>query len=116
MLTKCEANMSILKFFRPVNSLPTAEQTGLPEHTVCFVKHAVKRMLEKENCQQGEDLGSGRKCKYTMTFTAEDCAKVVKYAAENGVAKAQKHFKQLNISESTVHYFTIVIPQFLNYN
>ena len=45
------------------------------------------------------------KRKYTMSFTAEDRAKVGKYAAENGVAMARKHFKQLNLSESTVHYF-----------
>ena len=40
-----------------------------------------------------------------MTFTAEDRAKVGKYAVENGVARVQKHFKQLNLSESTVCYF-----------
>ena len=62
-------------------------------------------MLEKEKCQQGEDLSSGRKCKYTMTFITEDCAKVGKYTTENGIAKMQKHFKQLNLSKSTVCYF-----------
>ena len=40
-----------------------------------------------------------------VSFTAEDCIKVGKYAAENGVAMVQKHFKQLNLSESTVCYF-----------
>ena len=40
-----------------------------------------------------------------MSFTAEDHAKLGKYAAENGVAMAQKHFKQLNLIESTVRYF-----------
>ena len=44
------------------------------------------------------------KRKYT-SFTAEDRAKVGKYASENGVAMARKHFKQLNLSESTVGYF-----------
>ena len=42
------------------------------------------------------------KQKYTMTFSAEDHAKVGNYAAENGVTMAQKHFKQLNLSETTV--------------
>ena len=71
MLTKCEAYMSILKFFKPVNSLPTAKQTGLLEHAVCSANYAIERMLEKEKCQQGEDLSSGHKHKYTMTFTAD---------------------------------------------
>ena len=45
---------------------------------------------------QRKEPAGGRK--YTTTFTAEDRAKVGKYAAENGVAKAQRHFKQLNLS------------------
>ena len=88
MFAKCEANMSILKFFKLVNTLPTTEQIGLSEYAVCSANHAIERMLEKQNCQQGEDLSSSRKRKYTMTFTAENRAKVGKHAAENGVAKA----------------------------
>ena len=30
--------MSLLKFFKPVNRLPSAEQTGLPEHAVSSAK------------------------------------------------------------------------------
>jgi len=40
-----------------------------------------------------------------MSFTVEDCAKAAKYAAQSSVAVAQKHFQQLNLSESTAHYF-----------
>lgn len=41
-----------------------------------------------------------------MTFTAEDRAKVGKYIRSgNGAAKAQRHYKELNLSESTVRYF-----------
>ena len=40
-----------------------------------------------------------------MTFTAEDCAKNGRYAACNVVAEACKHFKKLNIDESTVRHF-----------
>ena len=97
--------MSLLKYFKPGNALPTVEQTELPNHAVCSANHAVERMLEKEKCEQGEDSSGSRKCKYTMSFTAENRAKVGKYAAENGVAMARKHFKQLNLSESTVGYF-----------
>ena len=93
------SSLSILKFFKPVNSLPTAEQTKLLKHAVCSVNHAVKRMLEKDNCQQGN--ASTRK-----TFTVKDCANYV----ENGVAKAHKHFEQLNL------HIVLVIPQFLNHN
>jgi len=35
----------------------------------------------------------------------EDCAKAAKYAAQSSVAVARKHFQQLNLSESTAHYF-----------
>ena len=52
-----------------------------------------------------EDPSGSRKQKYMTSFTAEDHAKLGKYAAENGVAMAQKHFKQLNLIESTVRYF-----------
>ena len=58
MFAKCEANISILKFFKLVNSLPTTEQIGLSEYGVCSANHVVERMLEKQNCQQGEDLSS----------------------------------------------------------
>ena len=81
-----------------VLTLPTAEQTGLPEQTVSFANHAVKSALERE-------ASGRRKWKYTMTFTVEDHAKSVKCAVNNGVAVAQKHFKEPNLSESTVCYF-----------
>jgi hypothetical protein len=87
-----------MSFFKPVSgSLPTAEQTGLPENAVHSANHAVQNMMEKEP--------TGGRRKYMTTFNAEDRAKVGKYAAENGVAKAQRHFKQLDLSESTVCYF-----------
>ena len=84
--------MSLFKFLKPLSDrLPTAEETSLPENAVRSANNAVQNMQ--------------RKRKYTTTFTAEDRAKVGKYAAENGVAKAQRHFKQLNLSESTIRYF-----------
>ena len=45
------------------------------------------------------------RCKFTTSFIAEVRAKVGKYAAENGIAKAQRYFKELKLSESTVRYF-----------
>ena len=38
-----------------------------------------------------------------LTFTPEDRAKVGKYAAQNEIAKTQKNFRKLNLSENTVH-------------
>ena len=82
--------MSLFKFLKPLSGrLPTAEETSLPENAVRSANNAVQNMQRKEPA-------GGRK--YTTTFTAEDRAKVGKYAAENGVAKAQRHFKQLNLS------------------
>ena len=74
--------MSLLKRFKPVSgSLPTAEWIGLAVHSA---NHAVN-MLEKEP--------SSVRTTYAYNFTAEDRATVGKYAAENGVAKAQRYFK-----------------------
>ena len=58
-------------------------------------------MLEK--AREKEPTHGPRK--YTTNFTAEDRAKVGKYAAENGIAKAQRPFKELKLSESTIRYF-----------
>ena len=77
--------MSLFKFLKPLSGrLPTAEETSLPENAVRSANNAVQNM----------EPAGGRK--YTTTFTAEDRAKVGKYAAENGVAKAQRHFKLEN--------------------
>ena len=76
--------MSLFKFLKPLSGrLPTAEETSLPENAVRSANNAVQNMQRKEPA-------GGRK--YTTTFTAEDRAKVgkMKYAAENGVAKAQQ--------------------------
>ena len=97
--------MSLLKFFKPVNSLPSAKETGITDHAASSANHAVQKMLEKESCKRGEDPSGDWKRKHTMSFTVEDCAQVDKYAAQSRVAVAWKHFKQLNLSESTVHYF-----------
>ena len=88
--------MSLFKFLKPLSGrLLTAEETSFPENAVCSANNAVQNMQRKEPA-------GGRK--YTTTFTVEDRAKVGKYAAENGIAKAQRHFKQLNLSESTCTY------------
>ena len=93
--------MSLLHFFQPLDTLTIAERTGLPVHAISPANSAVERVLGGES----PDRKRAHKRRYTTTFIAEDCAKVGKYAAQNRVAKAQKHFQQLNLSESTVCYF-----------
>ena len=90
--------MSLLRIFKPLGQLPTADQTGLPTHAVSSANSAArKRALD------GEDTDRAKwKQKYATTFTPEDRAKVGKYAAQNGVAKAQKNFRKLNLKESKV--------------
>ena len=75
--------MILRKFLKPASSdLPTAERTGLPEKTVHSANCAVTSASK-------EGWTSGRKRKYTTSFTAEDRAKVGKYAAENRIVVAQ---------------------------
>lgn len=68
---------------------------------------AVQKMLEKERCLLGEDLRLGVVIgkERTRCPSRRDCAKLGKYTVQNGIAMAEKHFKQLNLSESKVHYF-----------
>ena len=85
--------------------LPTAEQTGLPAQAISSANSAVERVLEVSS-QLGEGADRAkRKRKYAKTFTPEDCANIGQYAAENGVSRAQSHFKSLDLSESSVRYF-----------
>ena len=84
-----------------IYSLPTAEQTGLPSNAVSAANRAVEKTLRGSD---GDD-DHKRPRKYTTTFTSEDRAKVGQYAAQNGVARALRHFQSLNLSESTVRYF-----------
>ena len=39
--------MSLLKYFHPVDKLPTAEQTGLPAQAVSVANSAVEQALER---------------------------------------------------------------------
>ena len=43
--------------------------------------------------------------KHTSTFTDKDSTKVGKYAAENSVSRAQKHFLNLDLGKSMVRHF-----------
>ena len=92
--------MSLLKYFKPVDKLPTVEETRLPAQAVSAVNSAVERALGSADVDCVK-----RKRKYMKTFTGEDRAKVRQYAAENGVTRAQSQFKAMNLSEITICHF-----------
>ena len=76
--------MSLRKYFKPVNALPTPKESGLSMHATTEANKAVEKALWRET----EAESTGRKRKYTSTFTPEERAAIWKYAAENGNAKA----------------------------
>ena len=73
------------------------------------VNRAVTAALQREE-EGSQHSQRVRKRKYTMTFIPEDCAKIGKYANENGNAAAVKKYKVTHgIGESTVCLFSISI-------
>ncbi len=91
--------MSLFHYLKPINRLPTAEQAGLPATIVQEVNQAVQDALD---C----DTRTGKKRKYTVTFTPGDRAAIGQYAAENSNAAAVKKFKDTHdVGESTVRSF-----------
>ena len=89
------SSISLLNFFKPIDSLPTAEQTGLPSNVVSAANRAVEKTLRGSD---GDD-DHKRPRKYTTMFTSEDRAKLGQYAAQNGVVRARRHFQSINLSE-----------------
>ena len=57
-----EQKMSLLRYLKPSNALPTAKQTGFNVNKV--VNSAVQESFERDQ--------TSRKRKYTTTFTLED--------------------------------------------
>lgn len=82
--------MSLLKFFKPTNTLPTAKDTGLSEHVIREANQAVS------------EAPPVKKMKYTTTFSPDDRAEIGKYAAENGNAAAVRKY---GVGESTTRLF-----------
>ena len=89
--------MSLRRYFKPANKLPTADKAGLSANVVKEVNQVVTRTLERS------EASTGKKRKYTTTFTREDRAAIARYAAQNGNSAAVKKFKAShNVGESTV--------------
>ncbi len=95
--------MSLYRYLKPTNKLPTPSKAGLPDNVLREVNQAVGSSLQHEEGCRGT---GGKKQKYTATFTAKDRAAIGKYAAKNGNAAAVKKFKSThNIRERAVRSF-----------
>ena len=93
--------MSLLRYFKSANRLPTADEAGLPTTVTAEVNKAVEKALHGAS-----KVEKSKKRKYTTAFTPEDRAAIGRYAAENGNAKAVKKFKATHdVGESTVRLF-----------
>ena len=88
--------MSLRRYFKPANKLPTADKAGQSANVVKEVNQVVTRTLERS------EASAGKKRKYTTTFTPEDRAAIARYAAQNGNSAAVKKFKAShNVGESS---------------
>ena len=95
--------MSLLRYLKPVNRLPTADEARLSPGVAAEVNKAVEKALHAGGASNAE---RPKKRKYTTSFTPEDRAAIGRYAAENGNAKAVKKFKAMHhVGESTVRLF-----------
>ena len=88
--------MSLLKFFKPINQLPTTKNTGLSEHVVNEANKAVEKVLNDTEAPPAK-----KRRKYT-TFNPEDRADIGRYAAENGNAATVRKY---GVGESMVRLF-----------
>ena len=91
--------MSLLKFFKATNALPTAKDTGLLEHVIRVANKAVES-AQKE--QQPNEAPPAKKKKYTTTFSPEDRTEIRRYAANNGNTAAVRKY---SVGESTACLF-----------
>ena len=88
--------MSLRRYFKPANKLPTADKAGQSANVVKEVNQVVTRTLERT------EASAGKNRKYTTTFTPEDRAAIARYAAQNGNSAAVKKFKAShNVGESS---------------
>ena len=79
-----------------------SEETGLGEATTQAANKSVKRVLAGEG-----ETSAKKPRKEQSVYSDEDRAVISRYAAENGNAMAQKHFKSKypELGESTVRSF-----------
>ena len=68
--------MSLLRYFEPINRLPTPEEAGLSASTTQAVNQAVEKAVLV-------NLRADAEVKTKVSFTPEDRAMIGKYAAES---------------------------------
>ena len=90
--------MSLLKYFKKKDTLPTHEQTGIGQRETEEANKRVSAVLETSI--------AGKKCK-PEKHSEETRAKIEKYAALNGAAAARRHFRSElgDLLESTVRKY-----------
>ncbi len=83
--------MAIYKYFSTVDALPSSCVPNVCPETIQLVNNQIQKTQEK-----GEKRGKYQKLLF------EEKAIIAKYANENGVARAVKHFKEKNLKSSSV--------------
>ena len=74
--------MSLRRYFKPTNKLPTADEAGLSANVVKEVNQVVTSALERS------EASAGKNRKYTTTFTPDNRAAIGRYAANDGNSAA----------------------------
>lgn len=81
--------MALFKYFKREDALP--QSTPLPAETLKAVNEQVKKELSKDS-KRGSYI----------KLSSEEKATIAKYACENGVANAVRHFKEKNLKTTSV--------------
>ena len=90
--------MALLCFFHPVGK---EKQEFDPNGQLSI--HVPSTVISCVNEELRKDICSAPKCRGEYTkMKQEEKAKVAKYASKNGVAKALRHFKEMNLKETSV--------------
>ena len=74
--------MSLLRYFKPNNKLPTADEARLSANVVKEVNQVVTSALERS------EASTGKNQKYTTIFTPDDHAAIGRHAANDGNSAA----------------------------
>ena len=84
--------MSLRRYFKPISTLPTPEETGISAVATKEANKAVKRVLDEDKSEKPP-----LKLRKYTTLSDEQRAKVGKYAAENGNTAALRKDRVDNV-------------------
>uniref|UniRef100_A0A1X7U603 Uncharacterized protein n=1 Tax=Amphimedon queenslandica TaxID=400682 RepID=A0A1X7U603_AMPQE len=85
--------MALYKYFKSSAGSSTSERSNSRSST------SLEKEIEKE---ETKSVKSKTKRGEYLSISQEEKAKIAKYASENGISKAVKHFADKNVKESTV--------------